>query len=94
MEGAVNPAFQEDSEEESEMRGGVNDSTLVARRHQATVTARGETSCSPTLCNAGTALHSRNSTAACPNRYLCSIGASTDVAAADLTKKCVRARSA
>lgn len=91
MEGAVNPAFQEDSEEESEMRGGVNDSTLVARRHQATVTARGETSRSPTLCNAGTALHS---TAACPNRYLCSIGASTDVAPADLTKKCVRARSA
>ncbi|KAG1953763.1 hypothetical protein F2P79_009278 [Pimephales promelas] len=41
MEGAVNPAFQEDSEEESEMRGGVNDSTLVSRRHQATVTARG-----------------------------------------------------
>ncbi|KAK7123975.1 hypothetical protein R3I93_022166 [Phoxinus phoxinus] len=41
MEGAVNPAFQEDSEEESEMRGGVNDSTLQARRHQATVTARG-----------------------------------------------------
>ncbi|XP_077100463.1 uncharacterized protein ofcc1 [Siphateles boraxobius] len=41
MEGAVNPAFQEDSEEESEIRGGVNDSTLVARRHQATDTARG-----------------------------------------------------
>lgn len=49
MQGAVNPAFQEDSEEESEMRGGVNDSTLVARRHQATVTTRGENSHSPTL---------------------------------------------
>lgn len=69
MEGAVNPAFQEDSEEESEMRGG--DSTLVARRQrvglQASATARGEASRCPTLCNAGTALHS---SAACPNKYL------------------------
>ncbi|XP_073797536.1 uncharacterized protein ofcc1 isoform X4 [Danio rerio] len=31
MEGAVNPAFQEDSEEESETRGGVRNSTLAVR---------------------------------------------------------------
>lgn len=65
----MNPAFQEDSEEESEMRGG--DSTLVARREhvglQASATARGEASRCPTLYNTGMALHSSG---ACPNKYL------------------------
>uniref|UniRef100_A0A8C1ZH50 Transmembrane protein n=1 Tax=Cyprinus carpio TaxID=7962 RepID=A0A8C1ZH50_CYPCA len=44
MEGAVNPAFQEDSEEESEMRSGGHDSTLAAQKCvglQATATTRG-----------------------------------------------------
>uniref|UniRef100_A0A9J8AKE4 Orofacial cleft 1 candidate gene 1 protein n=2 Tax=Cyprinus carpio TaxID=7962 RepID=A0A9J8AKE4_CYPCA len=43
MEGAVNPAFQEDSEEESEMRSGGHDSTLAAQKCvglQATATTR------------------------------------------------------
>ncbi|XP_050954770.1 uncharacterized protein ofcc1 [Labeo rohita] len=45
MEGAVNPAFQEDSEEESEMRSGTHHSTLAAQQQrvglQAAAMARG-----------------------------------------------------
>lgn len=54
MEGSVNPAFQEDSEEESEMRSGGYDSTLAAQQCvglQDASTARGEASCCPSLCN-------------------------------------------
>lgn len=72
MEGAVNPAFQEDSEEEIEMRGGVRNSTLAARgQHmgfQATAMTPGEALPCSTLCKAGPASHS---SAACPNRYPC-----------------------
>ncbi len=52
----MNPAFQEDSEEESEMRSGRHDSTLAAQRCaglQAAATPRGEASCCPSLCNTG-----------------------------------------
>lgn len=65
----MNHAFQEDSEEESEMRSGGHDSTLVAQQCvglQAASTARGEASCCPSLCNTCPASHS---SAACPNRY-------------------------
>ncbi|XP_051970681.1 uncharacterized protein ofcc1 [Xyrauchen texanus] len=43
IEGAVNPAFREDLEVQSEMRGGMHDSTLAARRQrmQARTAARG-----------------------------------------------------
>ncbi|XP_051542731.1 uncharacterized protein ofcc1 [Myxocyprinus asiaticus] len=43
MEGAVNPAFHEDLEVQSEMRGGMHDSTLAAQRQhmQAGIAARG-----------------------------------------------------
>nr|XP_021326638.1 uncharacterized protein LOC108182677 [Danio rerio] len=72
MEGAVNPAFQEDSEEESETRGGVRNSTLAVRgQHmglRATATTAGEALPCPTLCKTGPASHS---SAACPNRYPC-----------------------